>query len=234
MNKTFIFGDTHGGEQNGFKGLNSKNFPEGKTLTKKDYVIILGDFGLLWNMFEDGNERYWKKWLIDKPWTTLFLDGNHENFERVNKLPTEKMFGSEVGVYVENYIYHLKRGNVYNINSRSLFVFGGAESYDKGTRREFISWWKEEMPSIKEYSSGLENLKEVSNKVDYILTHDCPGLMYENTLKYRYYEPSSITKFFDNLYNEIDFKEWYCGHHHIDKIVDKNFYFCYNKVRELL
>jgi len=37
----YVTGDTHGHWD--IKKLNSKNFPEGNSLTKNDYVIILGD-----------------------------------------------------------------------------------------------------------------------------------------------------------------------------------------------
>lgn len=49
-----------------------------QTMTKQDYVIICGDFGGVW----DGSkrEKYWLDWLEDKPFTTLFVSGNHENY----------------------------------------------------------------------------------------------------------------------------------------------------------
>ena len=43
----FITGDTHGDID--IQKLSSKNFPKGKTLTKNDYVIVCGDFGLVWD-----------------------------------------------------------------------------------------------------------------------------------------------------------------------------------------
>ena len=60
MGRVFVTGDTHGGVQRGFSCLNGSNFRVGRTLTREDYVIILGDFGLLWSAEEDGNERYWR------------------------------------------------------------------------------------------------------------------------------------------------------------------------------
>ena len=55
----FITGDTHGNID--IKKLNSRIFPEQKTLAKSDFVIIAGDFGLIW---DDSNEcKYWIKWL---------------------------------------------------------------------------------------------------------------------------------------------------------------------------
>ncbi len=54
-------------------------------LTRDDYVIILGDFGMVWaadaqyGYFSDTiriHEFFEEKY----SWTTLFIDGNHENF----------------------------------------------------------------------------------------------------------------------------------------------------------
>ena len=59
----YITGDLHGElEVNKFS---SKKFIDGKFLTKNDYIIICGDFGLIW----DGNnsEKYWLDWLNNKP-----------------------------------------------------------------------------------------------------------------------------------------------------------------------
>ena len=63
----YVTGDTHGGEANGFKKFSSKNFPEGKSLTSEDYVIICGDFGLIWHNIPTGEEIWWTKWLRNKP-----------------------------------------------------------------------------------------------------------------------------------------------------------------------
>ncbi len=41
----YITGDTHGD----VRRLNSTSFFEQKEMTKDDYVIILGDFGLVWD-----------------------------------------------------------------------------------------------------------------------------------------------------------------------------------------
>lgn len=69
----FITGDLHGTKE--IHKLDKKNFPIGESLTKNDYLIILGDFGLIWNNSKE--EIYWRDWLNNKPWTTLFIDGNH-------------------------------------------------------------------------------------------------------------------------------------------------------------
>jgi predicted phosphodiesterase len=76
----YVCGDTHI-PIDIFK-LSVGNFPEQKQMTKDDYIIIAGDFGGVWNNSKE--ELYWRKWLNDKNFTTLFVDGNHENFELSN------------------------------------------------------------------------------------------------------------------------------------------------------
>ena len=86
----YITGDTHGG----FQRLTTDNFPQQKQMGRNDYVIICGDFGGVW----DGSPReaYWLDWLEEKPFTTLFADGNHENFTMLNDLPQKEWHGGNV------------------------------------------------------------------------------------------------------------------------------------------
>ena len=73
----YITGDIHGNPIR----FSTPYFPEQKEMTKNDYVIICGDFGLVWDYKgESHQEKYLLDWLNEKPFTTLFLDGNHECF----------------------------------------------------------------------------------------------------------------------------------------------------------
>ena len=75
----YITGDTHGD----VRRFSTKSFPEQKEMNKCDYVVVLGDFGLVWDWKgESKHEKNWLDWLEDKPFTTLFIDGNHENNDR--------------------------------------------------------------------------------------------------------------------------------------------------------
>ena len=127
----YITGDTHIPVDIG--KLSVKRFPEQKEMTKRDYVIICGDFGGVWD--GSNEEKYWIKWLKSKNFTTLFIDGNHENFEMLYNLPTVD-FGGSIAHKVDDGIYHLIRGEVYNIDGKKFFVFGGASSHDKELRTE--------------------------------------------------------------------------------------------------
>ncbi len=231
MSQIFITGDTHGD----FKRFSSKNFSEGKDLTKDDYVIILGDFGLLWENNYSPKEQYWTNWLSEKPWTTLFLDGNHENFNRLDKLPTINMFNDEVGK-VSNSIYHLKRGRVYTIDDKAFFTMGGGFSIDKQYRTENISWWAREMPSKEEYDLGFKSLKE--NKVDYVLTHTCSNKIFRKlaeviSINEKIKGEEGLRDFLEYIYLNVKYKHWYFGHFHYDLGIDKHHTVLYNNIKEL-
>ncbi len=231
--RVFICGDTHGGQIGDAKKLTSKNWKEGTTLTKQDYLIILGDFGYIWNVNEPNKEELYNyRWFNEKPWTTLFLDGNHENFNRIERLPEVNMFGGIVGKLTDS-IYHLKRGEVYTINGIKLFTFGGGTSIDKIDRIEYISWWSQEDPTDAEFKHGLETLKAHNNKVDIILSHDCSTRIYELFDFPKYSQGSQLQRYFDVLEKDVDYNAWYFGHYHMDYMLDNKHGVLYNTVQEL-
>lgn len=119
----YFTGDTH----SDFARLSTDRFPEQKNMSKNDYVIICGDFGGLWK--KSNETDYWLKWLSDKPFTTLFVDGNHENFEMLNEYPTEEWNGGKIHKITDS-LFHLMRGQIFNIDDKKIFTFGGAKSHD--------------------------------------------------------------------------------------------------------
>ena len=171
----------------------------------------------------------------EKPWTTLFLDGNHENFNRLDKLPTINMFNDEVGK-VSDSIYHLERGKVYTINNKTFFTMGGGFSIDKQYRTENISWWAREMPSKEEYDLGFKSLKE--NKVDYVLTHTCSNKIFRKlaeiiSVNEKIKGEEELRDFLEYIYLNVEYKHWYFGHFHYDLIIDKYHTVLYNNIKEL-
>jgi hypothetical protein len=212
----YITGDTHGHID--CHKLNTSNFPEQRELKKTDYAIVLGDFGFIWS--NKNENKYWLKWLAEKNFTTLFVDGNHENFDLLNRYPVKNWHGGKVHQISES-IFHLMRGQVFTIENKTFFTFGGAISIDKANRKEYISWWKEELPNYKEQEEGFENLLEYGCKIDYVLTHDCPGIIRDLMFRQLKVEPidiegDSIKIYLNTIFNIIEFKYWYFGHYHID------------------
>lgn len=228
----FLTGDIHGDLD--IRKLSNKNWPESKNLNKTDYLIILGDFGLIWSNPITSEEKYWLEWLNDRPFTTLVVDGNHENHDMLDQLDFTEFAGHKAGIIKEN-ILHLKRGNIYNIDNKKFFVMGGAESHDKPYRVEGKSWWRNEIPSRYEFYYALDNLAIENNEVDYILTHTAPRSIIDivfSNLQTEGMKKDPTTIFFDEIYKTIKFKKWYCGHFH-DDVDYHNVSFLYKKIDQL-
>ena len=140
MAKVYLTGDLHSDPRR----FGKKAFLD---LTKDDLVVVLGDFGLMFEATESKTERYWLDWLESKPFTTLFLDGNHENFDRLNALPVESRFGGRVHMLRPS-VVHLMRGELYDLNGFKTFVFGGAPSHD-------IQGFATDEELARDYTTGI-------------------------------------------------------------------------------
>lgn len=139
--------------------------------TSEDYLIICGDVGVCG--FYASEEVETRRVFRNLPVTTLFIDGNHENFEQLNSYGIDIWNGGKVH-FIESGIIHLMRGQVFEIDVTRFFTFGGAYSIDKMYRTEGVSWFPEEIPNRMEYEEGWHNLEKVDFQVDYILTHSGP------------------------------------------------------------
>lgn len=235
----YITGDCHCN----FERFNTENFPEQKEMTKDDYVIICGDFGGVWDKDVSGKEEtWWLNWLESKPFTTLFVDGNHENFDRLYSYPEENWKGGKIH-RVRPSVIHLMRGQVFIIDDKKIFTFGGARSHDissgilepddpeyrfkkkeldKGWepyRINHVSWWAQEMPSKEEMEEGRRNLAEHNNCVDFIVTHCCSSGT-QAILGGGMYTSDELTKYFQELRETIQFKKWFFGHYHDNRNVN--------------
>ncbi len=236
MSKIYITGDTHGD----VRRFNTESFFEQKEMTKNDYVIILGDFGLVWDYKgESREERNWLNWLEDKTFTTLFIDGNHENHDRLREMPVEIWNGGKVHK-IRPSVIHLMRGQVFNIDGLKIFTFGGASSHDikdgilepgdpkikrwwkdntKLFRINKRSWWEGELPTKQEMAEGLVNLEKNSWKVDYVMTH-CTSSSTTSVIGEGLYGQDVLTNYLQEIKDKLKYKKWFFGHHHMDKQIN--------------
>lgn len=214
----FITGDTH--RELDIHTINPREFTEGNNLTRDDYVIICGDFGCIW----DGGDgdRFWLNWLETLPWNTLFIDGNHENFDVLKTYPMEDWHGGKVRRIRSNVLY-LMRGEYFDINGYSFFTFGGAPCHDVMYRKEHESWWKDELPTQEECDHAIDTLNQHNWKVDYVLTHDIYSLhpfskRYPLDLSLYNENQRSVSDFLGTIEPKLDYKMWFHGHYHEDVI----------------
>ena len=235
----YITGDCH----QDFERFNIDVFPEQKEMTKDDCVIICGDFGGVWNRNEESSrEAKLMDWLENRPFTTLFVDGNHENFDRLYAYPVEKWHGGKVHK-IRPSVIHLMRGQVFEIDGKSIFAFGGASSHDiaggilepddpdfKKKKKKLdqgwypyrvnhVSWWKQELPSEEEMQEGIENLAAHDNKVDFIVTHCCASST-QPLLGGGLYKTDILTEYHEKIRQNTSFKKWFFGHYHDNRNVN--------------
>lgn len=216
----YLTGDIHGMLDDRFEVW---NFPEGEELTHDDYLIILGDFSMPYDMLEDDSGL---RELNAKPWTTLFIDGNHEQHDYLASLPESEWHGGIAHRYPGyRNIIHLIRGEVYEIDGRTFFCMGGAQSMDKAIQQEWGTWHPEEMPDEAEYANAEQNLARHDWEVDFVLTHTCANRMLETAIGGNGFANTEIitdelTDFLDNLEDRLQYKHWFFGHLHSDCDLD--------------
>ncbi|CZE48340.1 metallophosphoesterase family protein [Campylobacter geochelonis] len=233
----YLCGDTHGNYEI-HKLLNEK-FISSKEFSKDDYFIILGDFGVFWKDETDEAEKNILEAISKLPFTVLFIDGNHENFNRLFSFKNESKFKGTVGVCGEN-LYWLKRGEIYEICGKNIFVFGGALSIDKAHRTPNLSWWKQEMPSEDEKEYAIKNIKNFmknGKSIDIVLSHTAPNSAISR-LGYRINSSKidSTSIFLEHIFFLAKPKEWYFGHFHNDVEFDLDgckFRLCYDNIVEI-
>lgn len=192
-------------------------------LKEGDTIIVNGDFGIgFWEGGGAGQQKFFD-WMQTRPYTVLFIDGNHENFDLLETYPKEKWNGGWTHVIGPN-IRHLMRGEIFNLEDLRVFVFGGGYSLDKAMRIEGYSWWKQEMPDEAEYAHARETLTKADHEVDIILTHTAPAqsVYYLSTLrrtgiKDNVPEERELTWFLDEIAQNTSYDRWYFGHFHVDE-----------------
>ena len=245
----FITGDTHGD----FTRFKKEIFYEQAGMTKDDCAIICGDFGGIWN--GDADERHWLDWLEAKPFTTLFVSGNHENFDLLAEYPTEDWHGGKVQ-RIRPSVIHLMRGQIYNIQGKTFFTMGGGSSHDiqdgileaddpllkKKCRRldargamyriNHLSWWKEELPSEEEYQTARANLERHGWQVDYIISHCCSTSV-QDKLSGGFYKADALTDFLEEVAQRCQFKYQFFGHYHTDRVIRGKYVLLYEQIIKL-
>ena len=211
----YITGDTHG-DPNRLAKNDLKFLQEGDTL------IVCGDFGFIWD--KSKSEQKNLRALAKRKYNICFIDGTHENFDLLNAYPLSTWNGGKVHQISDN-IFHLMRGQVFEIDGLKIFTMGGGESPDLDARIDDNPWLKYEIPSKEELLEGAENLERYDCKIDVILTHE-PSSTIKGFLKLGESEAVRVTTlnaYFDELAKCSEFKRWFFGCLHMDKYISNTY-----------
>lgn len=228
---------------------------------KGDFVIVCGDFGI-WHDYKDKTESKQLNNLAKLNHTILWCDGNHENFDRLYGGEFEEVdFMGGRAHKIRDNVYHLMRGNIFDIEGKKFFVFGGASSHDvedgifaeedydseydfyeairEAYRKKLryrvkgISWWERELPTEEEIEFARQNLKEHGNEVDYVISH-CLPQQAASVFSNGEYKPDKLTTFLDEVVYDNKFTRWYCGHYHTDTYVMGKFVVLYDEFERVV
>lgn len=146
-----------------------KRHPFLRALTNQDVMFCLGDCGCPWFNPELHFYDYWTKpgaekqdhfqlkWLNQKPWTTIFIAGNHDNYDLIEKMPLVHKYGGTIRLmYYQNTlydnIYYIDKPTILSINNKIIMVIPGAESHDADYllqpdnifTKDMIRFWEKE------------------------------------------------------------------------------------------
>lgn len=220
----YITGDMHG-EPERFAD------PKLKKLKKTDTLIVCGDFGFLWDGSR-GEQKFLKK-IGKMKFNVCFIDGTHENFEMLKEYPIEDFCGGKARHICGN-LYHLTRGQVFEIDGLKIFTMGGGESPDIDIRFDIDAWSRDEIPTQLELLEGAKNLEKHKSTVDVVVTHEPPATI-KGFLNLKNSDPAAtrttiLNSYFEELGKYCKFKKWYFGSMHVDKFISSTHTAVFNNI----
>lgn len=178
--------------------------------------------------------------------------GNHENFDRLYEYPEEEWHGGKVHK-IRNSVIHLMRGQVFKIDGKKIFTFGGARSHDisggilelddpnfrakkkrldqgyEPYRINHLTWWQREMPSQKEMEEGRRNLEANDYRVDFIVSH-CAASSTAALISHGKFKPDDLTIYLEEIRQKTQFKKWFFGHYHENQNVNASEILLYEQI----
>ena len=202
----YVTGDTHGDYDSLTDRLPGR-------LKKGDKLIVAGDFGFVWD--NSKNEINNLKKLSKKKFELLFVEGAHENFERLREFPEVELYGGKAYAVAQN-IFCLRRGEIYEIEGKCVFALGGGlppyadEPIDNPPS----------MPTDDELKYAVDNIQCRHRRVDLIITHEAPASV--KRMIDRNATVNDLNIFLDTVMKNTRYGQWFFGALHQDRAVSQN------------
>lgn len=234
-------GDVHGKV---IERFSFKRNPGLRQLQSGDIVFQLGDFGQPFGPTTYKEAEYVFKFLDEKPWITIIIGGNHDDYDYWQSCPQVELFGGkarQATFHGKNFsVFFVDEITILNINNYNILCIPCAESHDVNIllnpneigfkRKQAIlrkqhqwfrvvgrSWWPQEKMDVQKNAEFMEH--HMNGHFDFILTHDAPALI--NSWFKRPENPARIVStagqlFLEELRKNLDFDAWIHSHFHFD------------------
>lgn len=210
----YITGDMHGD----LERLYDKEF---RKLKRGDVLIVCGDFGFI---FDNSKlERQVVKFFAKRKFITAFVEGTHDNLDKINRCRETVWKGGKVH-RIKGNLLHLIRGQIFDIEGNRYFTFGGGESIDKDMRVAQGFWWRQEEPTPAEMAAGARVLDEAGCKVDFIITHEPPSRV-KSAILLRRGDKDNVNKlngYLEEIGRSCTYRHWYFGSLHEDRVITEH------------
>lgn len=228
----YLMADTHG------KFRRVMEFLESGQITKDDLLIILGDAGFNYDTVPGSGLRR-KAPVNSYGIPVLCLQGNHElrpeHIESYREIPWRG-----ATVYQEEKYPNLlfaKDGECYDLEGKRVLVCGGAYTVFKEYRiKKGLPWYADEQPSDEIKRRVEAKLDALNWEVDVMLTHTCPSKAVPTEKYIPGVDQSTVDKstedWLDRIEDRLRYRDWYCGHWHIEKQVGR-IHFVYHNIVQL-
>lgn len=201
----YITGDTHGD----IEIFNERRLGH---LKRGDCLIITGDFGFIWDNSKEEIKNLKK--LTKKKYNILFVEGAHENFERLKDFE-EVPFHEGTARKIADNIYCLNRGELYSIDGYVLFALGGGLPPEADETE-----YSPSLPTDEEIEYAIVNLEEQRRSVDIIITHEAPASV--KRMIDRNASINDLNIFLDTVMHNTRYQKWYFGSLHENKPISDN------------
>lgn len=171
----------------------------------------------------------------------------------MNGYPVREWHGGKVHE-LRPHVLHLMRGQVFEIDGKTIFTFGGASSHDisggiletddpefkakkkvldsgdQPYRINHLTWWEQELASEEEMEEGRNNLRKHDYTVDYIITHCCSTSTQIELGRKGIYKADRQTDYLEFIKNYANYKMWFFGHYHDNKNVNEDEILIYEQI----
>lgn len=237
----FCSGDTHGKV---IERFSYRQNPALRQLTADDVIFQLGDFGQPFgiNSYKEAKNVF--EFLNNKPWITIVIGGNHDDYDYWQSCPQVELFNGKVRQAVINdeffSIFFVDEITIFNIDNYHILAIPGAESHDtdiildpndkyfkqqKRNARKLNyffrikgqSWWPQEQMNVQKNAEFMEY--HMNEHFDFILTHDAPALInswFKRSGTLARYNSTAGQLFLEELRKNLDFDVWIHSHFHFD------------------